>query len=39
MSWDSYTNRYLDLLNELKGEIDLKSDQPLDKLFNLSKKS
>lgn len=34
MRSDSYTNKYLDLLDELKGEIDLKSDQPLDKLFN-----
>lgn len=30
---DSYTNEYLDLLNELKDEIDQRSDQPLDKLF------
>ena len=30
---DFYINKYLDLLNELKGEIDLRSDQPLDKLF------
>lgn len=31
---DSYTNKYLDLLNELKDEIDQRSDQPLDKLLN-----
>lgn len=33
MRADSYTNEYLDFLNELKGEINLRSDQPLDKLF------
>lgn len=44
MSQDYYTNKYLDLLNELKDEIDQRSDQPLDelitfiwsKIFNLS---
>lgn len=29
-----YTNEYLDTLNELKEEIDQRSDQPLDKLSN-----
>lgn len=33
MSYDIYTKQYLDLLNELKDEIDQRSDQPLDKLF------
>lgn len=34
MRADSYTNEYLDILNELKDEIDQRSDQPSDELFN-----
>lgn len=34
MRSDYYTNKYLDLLGRLKDEIDQRSDQPLDELFN-----
>lgn len=34
MRSDYYTNKYLDLRGRLKDEIDQRSDQPLDELFN-----
>lgn len=34
MRYDSYTDKYLDILNRLKDELDQRSDQPLDKLID-----
>ena len=34
MRSDSYTDKYLDILNKLKDELDQRSDQPLDKLID-----
>lgn len=34
MGPDYYTNKYLDLIDELKNGIASKADQPLDELFN-----